>query len=164
MHEEPELVPISLPKSDRLHSSYVSGVLEISWLSEKRVLQPVIKSWLRNPVPLALWASVPEKWCFSLLPSRHPRIWNSAVSSWAEGCFQEYPEDHPATLFPLPLFWMDQSKESHLFPPHWWHSVNGLLLDWMPAHTHSSQVHLPGGSNQTLSNGDTHASLLPPVH
>lgn len=40
------------------------------------VTQPLMKFCLRNPDPLALWASVPEEVRFPLSLTRHPGIWN----------------------------------------------------------------------------------------
>lgn len=138
--------PHSLRRCNRLYSACVSRPLEISELSNDRVIQPLMKFWLRNPEPLALWASVPEGGCFTLSSSRHPGIWNWAVSSWPEGCSQEYPEHLPPVLFLSPHPQSNLGGQVYgepSFPIHCRHSISGLLLDLMPAHSPSSHVHLP---------------------
>ena len=135
-----------------------------------------MKFRLRNPDPLALWTSVPENVCFPLSLTRHPGIWNWAVSSGAEGFPQKYPKDPPtmvflpltppAYFFSLPPPDFGWSSLRRVIFPHQLQALNKWLVAWMNACSLSlqSSSFSQRGSNQVLglNYGDTHTSLLPP--
>ena len=102
-----------------------------------------MKFRLRNPDPLALWASVPENVCFPLSLTRHPGIWNWAVSSGAEGFPQKYPKDPPtmvflpltppAYFFSLPPPDFGWSSLRRVIFPHQLQALNKWLVAWINA-------------------------------
>ena len=142
------------------------------------VTQPLMKFCLRNPDPLALCASVPEKVYFPLFLTRHPGIWNWAVSSGVEGFPQDtpLPKDPPTMVF-LPLtppaysFFLPPtdfgwSNLRWVIFPHQLQALDKWLVAWLNAYSFSLQSNsfFQRGSNQVLglNYGDTHLSLLPP--